>query len=72
MTIVKVQLPLVTNVAEAPALVYGEGHLFMTQQVLDAETLKAMENDVKAFLRSCVRQREMEDRQTRCVSGLVR
>lgn len=49
MTIVKVQLPLVTNVAEAPALVYGEGHLFMTQQVLDAETLKAMENDVKAF-----------------------
>ena len=30
-------------------MVYGEGHLFMTQQVLDAETLKAMENDVKAF-----------------------
>ena len=49
MTIVKVQLPLVTNIAETPALVYGEGHLFMTQQVLDAETLKAMENDVKAF-----------------------
>lgn len=52
MTIVKVQLPLLTPTDEAQlgmALVYAEGPKRMMQQWLDPATRVAMGKDVKAF-----------------------
>lgn len=49
MTIVKVQIPLVTNDPNALALVYDEHQKHMLQQPLDAETSAAMGAEVKAY-----------------------
>jgi hypothetical protein len=47
--IVKVQLPLATNLSTPLALVYGKGRTNMTQQSLNAATLKLMAGEPKAF-----------------------
>lgn len=49
MTIVKVQLPLVSSHPNALALVYAEGHDRLTHQPLRAETVNAMAGYSKAF-----------------------
>lgn len=47
--IVKVQLPFASSRPELHMLVYAKNRRYMVEQKIDAATLKAMGNDLKAF-----------------------
>lgn len=49
MTIVKVQMPLAVSGGAPLALIYAEGREHLIQQSLNADTLKLMAGEPKAF-----------------------
>jgi hypothetical protein len=49
MTIVKVQIPLVSSDPDAPAMIYDELFTHMTQQHLDIATLHQMAGEPKVY-----------------------
>ncbi|MGY3278095.1 hypothetical protein [Bradyrhizobium sp. S3.7.6] len=49
MTIVKVQVPLFSSAANAPALIYEEARTRVSTQYLDGKTRAAMADDLKAY-----------------------
>jgi hypothetical protein len=59
--IVKIQVPLATNMKEAPALVYDETRAVTSTLPVTEELLQIMEGDLKAFFHAEVEEGEEED-----------